>query len=476
MQATDPHRADTVGLGPPAPMPARARTALAYAARIALPLLLLALQLPLILNPGYFSHDELQWWARADVPTGSALPWLPWLDLSPLQYRPLTFNLWLLLAHAFAATPRLMHLLFVALGTANAWLVARVLAGAGVRPRVCYTAAVVFALSPYVVYVHGWTATLADLLTLAFLLLAVRVVQRATATQTARTDPVRALAAALFVALALLSKESAIVLPALLAFAAYGQPSSRTARLAVVFSSIVVIAYLALRLPILVDSASADPAYAWSLRNIAPRGAEYALYPFTPPLFEVGSLLNASLARLAAATVCVALLLCALATRNWRWPIAWLAAVIAALAPVLVLPIAYDQYAYLASAAGVAIAAAAWSGVGRRARFLLALLAAILAAHGIAVAERMIAAGVVERNLHADLLDIVQQEPGTPLVISAADARDAWLLGRLLHDVDRYRGVSLLNVRLAAENDESAPGTRRLVMDRRGHLAPIPGP
>ena len=28
------------------------------------------LQLWLILNPGYFSHDELQWWARADVPSG----------------------------------------------------------------------------------------------------------------------------------------------------------------------------------------------------------------------------------------------------------------------------------------------------------------------------------------------------------------------------------------------------------------------
>ena len=56
--------------------------------RVPLPLLLLALQLPLILNPGYFSHDELQWWARADVPSWSDLPWVPWLDLSPLQYRP----------------------------------------------------------------------------------------------------------------------------------------------------------------------------------------------------------------------------------------------------------------------------------------------------------------------------------------------------------------------------------------------------
>jgi hypothetical protein len=424
-------------------------------------LLLIALQLPLILNPGYFSHDELQWWSRADVPW-SDLPWVPWLDLSPLQYRPLTFNLWLMLAHAFAATPWLMHLVFVALGTANAWLLARLLADARVPPRVCCAAAIVFALSPCAVYVHGWTGTLADLLVLAFLLLAGRLVQRGTSAG--------AIGAALLVALAVVAKESAVVLPALLAFAAYGRPSRRTARFAVAISAAVVIAYLALRLPILVDSASANPAYSWSLRNIAPRTAEYLLYPFLPPMFEIASLLKASIARLAAAAACIAFLLYALATRNPRWPIAWLAGFIAALAPVLVLPIAYDQYAYLASALGVAIAAAAWPELRRAPRTVLAVLAAIVVAHGAAVMWRMVAAGIVERHLHADLLEIVRHDPATPMVVTPADPRDAWLVQRLLHEVDRYRGVSLLNVR-AAENGESAPGARRLRMHRDGHLA-----
>ena len=435
--------------------------------RVPLPLLLLALQLPLILNPGYFSHDELQWWARADVPSWSALPWEPWLDLSPLQYRPLTFNLWLVLAHAFAATPWLMHLVFVALGTANAWLLARVLAGAHVPPRVCYVAALLFALSPCAVYVHGWTGTLADLLTLTCLLIAIRCVQRATTAG--------AIGAASLVALALLSKESAIVLPALLVFAAYRQPSITTTRLAVAISTAVVIAYLALRLPILLDSASANPAYAWSLRNIVPRTAEYLLYPFMPPLFELSSLLQASLARLAAAAACVALLLYALVTLDWRWSLAWLAAFLAALAPVLVLPIAYDQYAYLASAAGVAIAAAAWPNLRPRLRAGLAILAAIVLVHGAAVMWRMVAAGVVEQNLHADLIEIVQHDPATPIVVIAADPHEAWLLRRLLHEVDRYRGVSLLKVR-SAENGESTPGARQYRMNRDGHLAAISGP
>ena len=179
--------------------------------------------------------------------------------------------------------------------------------------------------------------------------------------------------------------------------------------------TIVVIAYLALRLPILLDSAR-NSAYAWSPRNIAPRTTEYLLYPFTPPLFEIAPLLRSasrgSPPRRLASCCC-----CMHSGHGWRWPIAWLAAVIAALAPVLVLPIAYDHYAYLASAAGIAIAAAAWPMLRPRPRAVLLILAAIVLAHGAAVMSRMVAAGVVERNLHADLLDVVQDDPRTPIVV-----------------------------------------------------------
>jgi hypothetical protein len=461
---------------PPDPQRSSPARAIDQLTRIPLALLLLALQLPLILNPGYFSHDELQWWARADVPSWSDIAWIAWLDFSPLQYRPLTFNAWLALAHAFAATPWQMHLVFVALGTANAWLLARVLAGAGVRWSSAYIAAVVFTLSPYVVYVHGWTGTLADLLALAFLLFAVRIIQREAVDEPATTAALRGLLAAGLVALALLSKESAIVLPVLLAFAAYGRPSSRPARIAVASGAVVVILYLAIRLPILLDSAAANPAYAWSPGNIAPHTAEYLLYPFTPPLFEIAPLFNVGVARLIAAGACVVLLLATLATNGWRWPIAWLAAFAAALAPVLVLPVAYDHYAYLASAAGIAILAVAWPNLRRGPRAIVSMLAAIAVVHGAAVMGRMVAAGILERNLHADLLAFVLREPTAPVVVTAADPRDAWLLRRLLHDVDCYRGVSLLNVRAAAENGESVPGARRLTMNREGHLAAVPGP
>jgi len=434
-------------------------------ARPPLWILLLLLQLPLILNPGYFSHDELQWWSRADVPSWSALPWISWLDVSPLQYRPLTFNLWLVLAHALAAMPWAMHLAFVLFGTANACLLRRVLVDARLNERVAYVAAIVFSPNPYAVYVHGWTGTLADLLTLACCLLAVRAIQEPHSP--AQALP-RAAIAALLVALALTAKESAIVLPALLALAAFGQSSTRTIRLAVAFSTAITVAYLALRLPALSNSAHASPAYAWSLRNAPARLLEYLLYPFTPPLFEIAPILEKSSLRLCAAGACVALLLASLATIGWRWPIAWLVAFAAALGPTLLLATSYDHYAYLASAAAIAIGAAAWPLIGRFPRWILLFLAAITIIHGTAVMSRVVAIGPIQRALYDDLLAQLASGPHT-VSIQVEDPRDAWLLQRLLHDVDRYRGVSIAD-RVGVGDEMALTADRTLWMDRGGHL------
>lgn len=434
-------------------------------------ILLPLLQLPLILNPGYFAHDEIEWWARADVPAWTALPWISWLDLSPLQYRPLTFNLWLLLAHACAATPWLMHLAFVLLGTANACLLARVLTAARVPERSAYAAAIVFSLWPYVVYTHGWTGTLADLLTLACGLLAARCLQQAAAASSAGAATLLVGGSVLLVAVALLCKESAIVLPLLLTLAAYGQRFHRTIRLGLVLSVAVVALYLAMRLPVLADSGQVDPAYAWSLRHAPARLAEYSLFPFMPPLFEIGPLLSKSAVRIAAAAGCVTLFFTALSTAGWRWPLVTLTAFCAALAPVLLLPASYDHYAYLASAVAIGIVAAAWPDLGRAARATVLALAAIGMLHGAIVMSRIHAIGIVQRNLYDDLTRDLRDSPAS-LHIAAADPRDAWLLGRLLAHVDAYRGMPFGGRVRFGDEMPARTSDRLLTMNRNGHLHP----
>src|SRR5688572_13533873 len=72
------------------------------------------LQLPLVLAPGYFSHDELQWAWRAGVV--DMVPW--WDDRTTFQFRPLTFNLWMALSRALFDTPWAFHAVLVAWGSA----------------------------------------------------------------------------------------------------------------------------------------------------------------------------------------------------------------------------------------------------------------------------------------------------------------------------------------------------------------------
>ncbi|MET0230058.1 MAG: hypothetical protein ABW186_03910 [Rhodanobacteraceae bacterium] len=439
------------------------------------PLLLLVLELPLILNPGYFAHDELVWLARADVPSWDALQWTAWLDLTPLLYRPLTSNLWLALSHALQTSPHAMHLMIVALGIANAWGLSRVLVAREIPERIAATAAVVFALTPYAIYVAGWVATIGDLLTLAFGLLAARAIQRAVV---APGHPIANLAAttsALLIALALLSKESAIVLPALLLLAPPPGTSHRRILLAITPSALVVAIYLALRLPVLSASAAIAPAYAWSLDHIPARIAEFLLYPFVPPLFEIAPTLSKGAPRIAAAAICIASLLAALATADRRAPVVWLLAYVAALAPVLVLATSYNQYAYLASAVGVAIVAASWRAATRPARATLALLAIVVVVHGCAVMLRFPPIGSIQSSLCADLAAALETSPA-PIRIVATDARDAWLPARILEGVASWRGTRFAGRVHFADDATARASDRLLFMNRDGHLHPDASP
>lgn len=418
---------------------------------------LLLLQLPLILNPGYFSHDELQWAARADGPWG-ALPWQSWTDTGVFQYRPLTFNLWLLLSHRLFATPYLMHAVFVGLGCVNAVLLGQAIAAAGVRRRVAMGAAAVFTLSPYVAYVHGWVGTLGDLLTLLAALLGLRLLQR-TATVASRRERIVATPLVLLVGAALLCKESAVVLPAALLPALYRHPRPRAVLQLIALACMPVVAYLIVRLPVILATPPASAGYAWALGHIPHRLAEYLLFPFLPPLLEVGPTLTKSASRLLAAAACVAALLGALATCGWRWPLVWLALTAVLLAPVLILATSYGQYAYLASAAAVGIAAAAWPRLRRLPRIALGLAAGVAIMHGAAVMTRMRDIGLVQHNFDADLRAVLASGDEVPC-FALADEGDRWMAARFVNDVPRYRGVCL------AQSGEAAP----LRMRRDGHL------
>ena len=123
----------------------------------------LLVQAPLVFNPGYFAHDELQWAAYAGQHPGWYFRDYLWTGLQSFQYRPLTFSLWLLLSQQLFAHPYAFHGLMVAWGALNAAMLAVLLRRFAVAPAAALSGALVFALSPFAMQTHGWVGTIGDL-------------------------------------------------------------------------------------------------------------------------------------------------------------------------------------------------------------------------------------------------------------------------------------------------------------------------
>lgn len=407
--------------------------------------LALVLQLPLILNPGYFSHDELQWAARAAQ--GAQVDWS---DTRAFQYRPVTFALWLQLSRALFATPWAFHAAIAAFGAANAALLARVLLDAGAGRRQALGAALVFVAGPYAMYVHGWVATLADLLWVGCGLIAGWIALRA-------RPATAGIAACALTALALLAKEAALSLPALAVLLALFDPARRRAWLAAsAGATLAAAAWLVLRAPVL-TAPPPDPAYAWSLRNLPWRALDYPLYLPNLPVFEVHNTLarGANTRVLASAALWLALVACALRAGLRTGALLVLGAA-AALGPVLVLGQASTQYGYGFAAWTAGAVALAWPRLGRVGRAVAAVLALLAVVHGANVARQVRHVGKVQAVFSPALARLVADRPGT-VVLAPEPGAQAWIFERLTHDIPAYGGVALGDrVRLAAPGEAAA--------------------
>src|SRR5690554_1462652 len=182
-------------------------------------------QLVLACNPGYFSHDELQWGYAASGRALAELPWVGWARIDEFQYRPLTFNLWLVISSLLFDTPQAFHALWVLLGTAVGVLLFKVLVRWGLPPAHAALGAVFFLLGPLSAHVHGWVGTLGDLLWVAALLMVCLLALDPPSS--ARRRVARAVPMGLLATCALLAKEAAIVIPALCAIAWLLAPERR---------------------------------------------------------------------------------------------------------------------------------------------------------------------------------------------------------------------------------------------------------
>lgn len=414
-------------------------------------------------NPGYFSHDELQWAHYAG--SRGPIPWMPWLDVTQFQYRPLTFNLWLWLSRHLFDTPPLFHALLAAWGAANAGLACVLARRSGVPARPAAIGALVFALGPYAAYVHGWVGTIADLAWVSCaLLVGLLVAGGARGWRLAAGTPV-------LTVLALLSKEAAVVIPVLLAVVAVLHRLSRArAWRAAAVAGAVVAAYLALRLPVLLAVPDGASAYRLDPAQIPRHWLEYQLFPFQPSVFEV---LNTFRRGMHGSVVLAGVLWLGVVAACWRARPAlaafFLFGGVAALLPVLPLAGAANHYAYGFSALATMAAAAAWPRAGRAARVALVLAAVATVWHGINTMRMVRHVGEVQAVFSPTLAEALSARGDAQLRLRVAGDAEGWIFQRLTFDIPSYRGVPIGSRVVLVDGDAAADA----VVRADGRLSPV---
>ena len=402
----------------------------------------------LILNPGYFSHDELQRAVASDAPSIASVHWVSWTDVSPLQYRPLTLNLWLVVSHLAFDHPLAYHGLWVLIGVLEGALFFLLLRRMAVSRTVAVVVALGFLLNPYAAYTLGWVATLADLLwvgaalSLGWLLL--RCEQESGSLRKA------AVGALVLTTLALLAKESGIVMPVLLTIAWLLSGKKAIWRAAMIFSAVPVAVYLALRLNIILFLPRTPGVYEWSIHAMPTRWLEYQLYALLPAIFESINTLTAPISQLVLAGAGYLLLLWAIWRSHRGAAIFFVLGGAAALGPVLLLDSASNQYGYGFFAVLLGSIAVAYRTLPLMGRLLLAPMLALVVWHSYNTDKMMYSIGQRQAMFSRALASVVKAATSTPVRLRPP-ANDEWIYLRLTHEIPRYHGVPIGDrVRLVA--------------------------
>ncbi|WP_158407923.1 hypothetical protein [Dyella japonica] len=400
---------------------------------------MLAAQALLIFNPGYLSHDELQWGYYAQQISGGFFSNGLWGDLHAFQYRPLTFSLWIELSRRLFEHPYAFHAILVGWGAINAGLLAVLMRRSGASVAVAWLAALVFALGPYAAHTHGWVATIADLIWVSCALLIASLLK--SGVRLAFALPVMFA----LCAMALLAKESAIVIPALIALGWWFSGREKRWGWAFVATAAPVAIYLALRLnSILFAGGNTGSIYQWSVMNIPARWFEYQVFPMLTGRLGAGDFLAKGLANRAIIVAMAWWLLLAwsLGRAGGRWLAAFLLGGVVALGPVLVLADAANHYGYGFAAVTAAVCALAWKRLAVTGRVIVVLIGAMCVWHGVNIIRSMHDIGVKQAHFSPQLAEAVASNP-SPVRLRPENERDRWIYIRLTHDIPAYRGVPI---------------------------------
>lgn len=362
-----------------------------YSHELAIVLFGLAINLLNLANPGVFSHDELQ--KGDDLEKYGLLQYVVRYTTFPQDItfsypvRPLPFVLQGLESYFFRDNYQLFHLAGVGRTILVAFLLYSLLNRLAIQKRVSLVTALAFLGSPLVTLATSWSAALMDQMYVMFGLLALH-----SSLSFVLSNRIKWLfASALFFTLALLSKETAIVLPAFIVLFLFTKHSIRSTsrmiktKLAFAWAAPLCI-YLIFRFPSIVNSIEStnEGGYNISLLNVPQNIVYYFSYPFMIPVGEISVLqfVNPGLIAIGAS---IHLGLVLLLTRYFGLVSAlfYIFSYFAFLFPLLFIDGVGSHYLFGSAIALATLLGSFLSNVDRLGALLIGLLLLALAAHSL---------------------------------------------------------------------------------------------
>lgn len=314
----------------------------------------------LVANPGFFNHDELQTGdfishagILAYVRQFARIQSAPNFG-SPV--RPVSFILEGIFAIAMYRAPVVTHLCDVLLNAAVVVALYWLLRSLAVSRSMSLLSAILFSCSPLATFAVGWAGALMDPTFVLFMLL--------TALLTAAFfRGLRVLAGiGLLATLAVLSKETALILPVVIALLSWHcarisgglfLPKEVVAPFAITLFP--MLAYCAVRAPAIAASLAGEGNghYQVSLHNVGSNLLTYFAYPFAPSLTEAVNVVFLTSATLALAVSLHALLVLLIGmTAGVRQGVLYVFCFLLPLIPILTIAGKSSQYLY---ASGLAV-------------------------------------------------------------------------------------------------------------------------
>lgn len=361
--------------------------------------------LMIIANPGFFNHDE---WDKADhvMRHGFGGYVHDYVRLQQtLEFghpiRPVSFFIQGIAALFMHGYPFVVHLMDVLMHAAVGAMFFVAIRRVHENRQFAWASAIIFLISPLAAFSVAWPAALMDRLYILFGLVAfVAAYDYINQKRTVISLTIVFIASSM----AILSKETALILPAtLIVLPLFSLISLRNKRLWVAFVvwCIPIILYLLYRAPALANSVSGaiSTPYSASLTNVPEGLIIYAIYPFLWPLVEAHAWHVQLLPRIWFAGLAHATLLILLwRALSFRVMLAYLGGYALFLIPILPIASKAAHYLYgsglVTSIAIAALLAGKWSEA-RKFRLLIPLaMLMVLTLHSLVIQRDIYQTGV----------------------------------------------------------------------------------